>query len=202
MATKLVTLKNKTGDVYYPATSAAQVKRGASSTVEADLAAVESLAGAAIPGSEKGAASGVATLDSGGKIPTSQLPASALTAANQNVANIAALTALSTTTAPVNTIVFVADATGDTTVKAGWGLYLRKSGGSALTDWSKIGEGESLDVAMVDQTARDAASAAQGEVDALETTVAGLGTVKVINSGDSVDAMGTADLILEVTGTV
>lgn len=201
MATKLVTLKNKAGDTYLPQTSASQVKRGAS-TVDADLADVEALAGAAIPSTEKGTNNGVATLDSDGKVPTSQLPASALTAANQNVATIAALTALSTTAAPVNAIVFVTDATGDSTVKAGWGLYIRKSGGAALTDWSKIGEGESLDVAMVDQTARDAASTAQGEVDALETKVGGLGTVHIINTGDDTTNIGANDLIFEITGTV
>jgi hypothetical protein len=210
MATKLVTFKNKAGDVYHPQTTATQVKRGASSTVDADLTAVEALAGAAIPATQKGTANGVAPLGSDGKVSTTYLPPSALTVADTSVANIAALTALSATDAPLNSDVFVNDATGDTTVKSGWALYRRTAtAGGVLTDWTKLSEGEGLDVAMVDQTARDAASSAasaaataQGDVENLETVVEGLGTVYVINSGGDTSAVGDNDLIVEITGTV
>jgi hypothetical protein len=202
MAIKLVALKNKAGDVYYPATAATQVIRGAS-TVDADLAAVETLAGAAIPGAQKGAASGVATLGVDGKVPTSQLPSQALTVADQNVADITALTALSAAAAPVGANVFVGDASGDETVGSGWAVYRRiATAGGTLGDWAKIAEGEGLDVAMVDQTARDAADAAQDDVDALETQVGGLGTVFVLNTGADASAVGDNDLIVEITGTV
>ncbi len=197
MAIKQVTLKNKAGDVYHPETTAAQVKRG-ESTVDAALTAVEALAGAAVPNSAKGAASGVATLDASGKVPRAQLPDAALTAASKSVADIAALTALTIAEAPVNTIVFVANATGDSTVESGWGLYLRQSTGSTLADWEKIGEKDSMDLTMVDQEARDAASTAQGEVDALENTVEGLGTVYVKAAGADLSGLKDNDLILEI----
>lgn len=116
----------------------------------------------AIQSSEKGAAEGVATLDANGKIPANQLDlAKYQTAAN--VANYEELLALSKKEAPVNSYVFVADATGDTTVTEGWAAYRRISAENAASDWCKVSEGESLDInipdyeASIEETAAEAA---------------------------------------------
>jgi hypothetical protein len=204
MATKLVRLKKNNGDIFHVETEATLVLRGAS-TVDADLTAVEATAAAAIPSSQKGAASGVATLGSDGKIPVSQLPSEGLTQADMSVVDITALLALSATTAPLNTDVFVNDASDDTTVGSGWALYRRTATtGGVLSDWTKLAEGEGLDVAFVDSVARAAASAAQtdadsaqSDVDSLAETVAGLGTVFFVSSGDDLTGYTDADLILQ-----
>ncbi len=198
MAQRLVTLKNKAGDVFLPETTASQVKRGAS-TVAADLTAVETTANGAIQSTEKGASNGVAPLGADGLVSAQYLPSQALVAADQNVADIEALLALTADEVHVGNNVFVGDATDDETVTTGWALYRRiATYGNVLSDYQKLTEGEGLDVAMVDQAARDAANAAQSEVDALETVVEALGTVYIINAGDSTDALSDSDLILEV----
>jgi hypothetical protein len=218
MATKLVRLKKNNGDIFHVETEAGLVIRGAS-TVDADLTAVESLAGsansaataaqntanAAIPAAQKGAASGVATLGSDGKIPVSQLPSEGLTQADVSVADITALLALSTTDAPLNTDAFVNDASADATVGSGWALYRRTAtAGGTLNDWTKLAEGEGLDVAFVDDTARaaaesaqSAAGAAQEDVDNLSTAVTGLGTVYFAASSDNLSSYSDTDLILQ-----
>jgi hypothetical protein len=78
MAIKKVQLKKKNGDIFHVETEAALVKRG-NSTVDADLSAVETTAGNAIPATEKGAKSGVATLGTDGKVPSSQLDLTSVT---------------------------------------------------------------------------------------------------------------------------
>jgi hypothetical protein len=119
-----------------------------------------------------GAVQSSVLLDSNGLVRTSMLPAQALTAADQNVATIAELLALSAANAPVGQNIFVGDATGDATVKSGWALYRRVAlEGGVLTDWTKVSEGEGLDVAMVDQTARDSAEAAMAEAQKLDAVV-------------------------------
>jgi hypothetical protein len=225
MVTKLVRLKKNNGDVFHVETEAGLVIRGAS-TVDADLTAVEDLASsasgaaataqstantaqstanAAIPSAQKGAASGVATLGTDGKIPVSQLPSEGLTQADVSVADITALLALSTTDAPLNTDAFVNDASADATVGSGWALYRRTAtAGGTLNDWTKLAEGEGLDVAFVDDTARAAAEAAQTaadsaqeDVDSLATTVTGLGTVYFAASTDDLSGYTDTDLILQ-----
>lgn len=103
----------------------------------------------AIQSSEKGAASGIATLDANGKVPASQLDLSKYQTA-ANVVNYNELLALSETEAPVNSYVFVADATGDTTVTEGWAAYRRIAAAGAANDWCKVSEGESLDITIPD----------------------------------------------------
>ncbi len=96
-----------------------------------------------------------------GKVLESKLPKAALTASDLSVENIPALLALDAAEAPLNTDVFVGDATADATVGSGWAMYRRMGLGTVLTDWKKLSEGESLDVTLKDQSARDAAAQAQ-----------------------------------------
>ena len=103
----------------------------------------------AIQSSEKGVAAGVATLGADGKIPASQLDL-AKYQTSANVANYDELLALTATEAPVNSYVFVADATGDTTVKEGWAAYRRVATAGTAADWCKVSEGESLDIVIPD----------------------------------------------------
>jgi hypothetical protein len=134
--------------------------------VSADQA--QQIAGA-VQSSALGAVNGVATLGSDGKVVAAQLPDSALTVADFSVADIDALTELTATAAPLNSDIFVNDASDDPTVTSGWALYRRTGTAGNLADWTKLAEGEGLDVAFVDQTARDAAGAAQTAQTAAQT---------------------------------
>lgn len=99
----------------------------------------------AIQSTEKGAVNGVATLGADGKVPADQLDLSRyVTAANVDEYND--MLVLSTTDAPVNSYVFVADASDDETVDEGWAIYRRVAGNGNASDWKKVAEGESLDV--------------------------------------------------------
>lgn len=87
---------------------------------------------------QKGVANGIATLDSGGKIPTSQIPATFKEA--QVVVDIAARDALS---AFSGMHALVLDATGDPTVEAGGAEYVYDG-----TAWQKISELNDLDMVI------------------------------------------------------
>lgn len=114
----------------------------------------------AVQSSEKGAASGVATLDANGKVPASQLDLSKYQT-SANVGDYNELLALSATDTPVNSYVFVADATGDSTVKEGWAAYRRVAAEGTATDWCKVSEGESLDITIPDYETRINTAAAE-----------------------------------------
>lgn len=86
-----------------------------------------------------GQAGGACILDSNGKIPVSALP-SAVTTHITYVADIAARDAVDV--ADRKSLFFVVDATADTTVAVGWGLYWYDATASS---WVKLSEGESLD---------------------------------------------------------
>ncbi len=119
----------------------------------------------AIQSSEKGVASGIATLGADGKIPASQLDLSKYQT-SANVANYDEMLALSEADVPVNSYVFVADATGDTTVKKGWAAYRRVAANGAAADWCKVSEGESLDINIPNyDTAINAAVAEAAKLD-------------------------------------
>lgn len=148
----------KQGDIFIPCDLRARdIVASNGTTVEAHISNASIhltpeqalLISSAIQSSEKGAAAGVATLDANGKVPASQLDLSKYQTA-ANVANYEELLALSETEAPVNSYVFVADATGDTTVTDGWAAYRRVAAESAATDWCKVSEGESLDINIPD----------------------------------------------------
>lgn len=119
----------------------------------------------AIQSSEKGEPAGVATLDANGKVPADQLDLSRYQTA-ANVANYDELLALTETEAPVNSFVFVVDATGDTTVEEGWAIYRRISAEGAAADWCKTSEGESLDIKIPDyENSINAAAAEAAKLD-------------------------------------
>lgn len=87
-----------------------------------------------------GAANGVAILDANGKLTSAVLPSGFM---NSVVVYKATYADLATaTTEDKKGLVFVIDATGDTTVKAGSAQYIWNSTGSK---WDKIGEMESMD---------------------------------------------------------
>lgn len=87
---------------------------------------------------QKGVANGIATLDSGGKIPTSQIPATFKEA--QVVVDIAARDALN---AFSGMHALVLDATGDSSVEAGGAEYVYDG-----TAWQKISELNDLDMVI------------------------------------------------------
>jgi hypothetical protein len=143
-----------------------------------------------------GNANGAATLDPSGKVPTSQLPSASLTASDLSVTDIAALLALSETDAPLDIDVFVNDASGDTTVTAGWALYRRIAvAGDTLNDWIKLAEGEGLDVALVDRIARDNAQSAQGTADNALTAAATAQSTAESAEAAAVTAQNRAELL-------
>lgn len=91
----------------------------------------------------KGVANGYATLDSTGKIPTSQMPAMSVvgTGGVEVVENYANMTAI--TSPKDGQMVFVKDATGDTSVSKGWAQYMYSN-----STWIKVAEQEGLDVVL------------------------------------------------------
>ena len=90
---------------------------------------------------EKGIANGVASLGNDGIIPKAQLPTD--TGSVEKVADITARDAI--VNLYDNKLVFVIDASGDTTVTSGWAMYIYNS--TTLT-WTKIVDGESLDIQL------------------------------------------------------
>lgn len=92
----------------------------------------------------KAVANGYASLDSTGKVPLSQLPVMGSVGAQgvKIVNTYADMTALTATDAQV---VFVKDATADTTVKSGWAQYMYEA---ATKSWVKTAEQEGLDVVL------------------------------------------------------
>lgn len=86
-----------------------------------------------------GAADGVAVLDGTGKLPMSALPSGVVSGAIKYVADIAARDALAGDQR--NGLIFVLNATGDTTVASGSAQYTWNG-----TDWDKVAEEESMDI--------------------------------------------------------
>lgn len=113
-------------------------------------------AGTAIT-AQKGANNGLAPLGVDGKIPSQYVSLSTVADASHIVADYAALLALDTTAAPLKTTVFVTDASGDSTVGAGFALYMRVAEASTAADWVKLTEQESLEVDVSEISLLDAA---------------------------------------------
>jgi hypothetical protein len=87
----------------------------------------------------KGVANGYASLDATGKVPSSQIPSSYKECTV--VADIAARNAISDKYEGL--LVWVVDASGDTTVTSGAAEYIWTG-----TSWAKLSEAESLDVTV------------------------------------------------------
>lgn len=88
--------------------------------------------------SSVGVAGGVASLDSNGIVPVSQLPPS-----SSGMMTVPTYADLPTTGLVDGLNVFVTDASGDPTVTSGWAIYKYTL---STTSWVKIAENESLDV--------------------------------------------------------
>ncbi len=217
MAQKLVTFQNKEGVHYYPKTKAAQVLRG-ESTVEADLAAVEALAGAAIPGSQKGAANGVAALGADSKIIETQLPAALLSAKDDAVSDIrGGVAEAGDTLAKVYALVSALqqltqsdDVTLDTVQEIVAYIKEHESDltllgtnkvniSDAANNLTTTAAGKWLD-ARQGKALKDLIDALTGTVSGMGATVAGLGTVRIVSGGADLSGFGDGDLIMEITG--
>ena len=94
-------------------------------------------------------ANGFAKLDANGFVPTANINPSIL-AITTEFANIAAM--LASTDVEAGQLVWVNDASADTTVTSGWAVYRKKVGTgidyTELTGWTKVAESESLDVVV------------------------------------------------------
>jgi len=95
-----------------------------------------------IPVTQKGVANGVASLGNDGIIPSAQLPIDI--GSIERVVDITARNAI--TNLYDNKLVFVINAVGDTTVTSGWAMYIYNS---TTLVWTKIVDGESLDVQLI-----------------------------------------------------
>lgn len=104
----------------------------------ADTTGLQSALDGKIPLTQKGAVSGVASLDVNGKVPASQIPV--FDPALQIVNTIAERNALVPTG---NLPVYVKDATGDPTVLTGGAFYLYEL---STTTWIKLSEMESMEI--------------------------------------------------------
>lgn len=110
------------------------------------------LIASAIQNTEKGQPNGVATLGADGKIDPDQIDLTKYVTST-NVDTYDNLLTLPTTQAPVNSYVFVSDASNDETVDEGWAIYRRVASNGNASDWTKIAEKESLDITFKDYSA-------------------------------------------------
>ena len=94
-----------------------------------------------IASNQKGIANGIATLGNDSKIPLVQLPDDI--GSIERVSNISARDSI--VNLYDNKMVFVIDASADTTVTSGWAMYIYNS--STLL-WIKVVDGESLDISL------------------------------------------------------
>jgi hypothetical protein len=94
-------------------------------------------------------ANGFAKLDANGFVPTANINPSIL-AITTEFANIAAM--LASTDVEAGQLVWVNDASDDTTVTSGWAIYRKKVGVgidyTQLAGWTKVSEAEQLDVVV------------------------------------------------------
>jgi len=135
----------------------------------------------AIIGLQKGANNGLASLDSGGKVPVAQLPSS-IGIDFQIVSNIAARNAL----APgKNILCLVLDASTDPTVTSGSALYAYEL---ATTTWHKVSEYESLDLTgLMSSFGIQVGAGASETIGNGETVtfVAGSANLSIVRSGNT-----------------
>lgn len=138
----LIKVKNAQGtfDVIYPITKAENVIVGPDEkTLSTKLGEIDSAVASKIDSSKIGQADGVASLDSKGLIPISQIPAAAKEV--MVVDDIAARDAIPEKFSGLS--VYVKDATADDTVTTGGAYYIYDG-----TQWIKTAESESIDVVV------------------------------------------------------
>lgn len=173
---KLITLTrvNSSGnlEVFYPKTVAQQVYVSETKTLQdhVDDTNIHLSATERSRLNATGNANGYALLDSNGFVPAANINPAVL-AITTEFANIAALTAAgATTNIAEGQLVWVNDASGDTTVSSGWAIYRKKvdtdpasldytkvndvpestqgAGDGVTAGWQKVAESESLDVVV------------------------------------------------------
>ena len=141
-------------DIYYPRTVASQVYYDETNNLTVadhitDTAQIHLTAAERTALTNYNQASGFAKVESTGYLPNSIINPSVL-AITTEFANIAAM--LASTDVPAGQLVWVTDASGDTTVTSGWAVYRKKVGTgidyTTLTGWQKVAEAESLDVVV------------------------------------------------------
>ena len=141
-------------DIYYPRTVASQVYYDETNNLTVadhitDTAQIHLTATERTALTNFNQANGFAKVESTGYLPNSIINPSVL-AITTEFANIAAM--LASTDVPAGQLVWVTDASGDTTVTSGWAVYRKKVGVgidyTTLDGWQKVAEAESLDVVV------------------------------------------------------
>lgn len=169
---KLITLTrvnvDKSVSAYYPKTVASQVFVTANTTVYDHVTNTNIHLSAAERAmfTNLNQANGLVQLDANGFVPTSNINPAVL-AITTEFANIAAM--LASTDVEPGQLVWVNDATGDTTVTSGWAIYRKRVGVSIdytqLTGWTKVAESEGLDVVVQWNNIQGKPSATPAQID-------------------------------------
>jgi hypothetical protein len=152
---KLITLTRVNADksvtAYYPKTVSSQVYLTDTLTVKdhVDNTNIHLSAAERLMFTNMNQANGLVQLDSNGFVPTSNINPAVL-AITTEFADIAAM--LASTGVEPGQLVWVNDASADTTVTSGWAIYRKRVGTgidyTELTGWTKVAEAESLDVVV------------------------------------------------------
>jgi len=141
-------------DIYYPRTVASQVFYDEANNLTVadhitDTAQIHLTAAERTALTNYNQANGFAKLDANGYVPTANINPAVL-AITTEFANIAAM--LASTDVEAGQLVWVNDATADTSVTSGWAIYRKKVGTgidySTIAGWTKVAEAESLDVVV------------------------------------------------------
>jgi hypothetical protein len=158
-------------DIYYPRTVASQVYYDETNNLTVadhitDTAQIHLTAAERTALTNFNQANGFAKVESTGYLPNSIINPSVL-AITTEFANIAAM--LASTDVPAGQLVWVTDASGDTTVTSGWAVYRKKVGTgidyTTLAGWQKVAEAESLDVVVSWDNIQGKPSSTPAEID-------------------------------------
>ena len=158
-------------DIYYPRTVASQVYYDETNNLTVadhitDTAQIHLTAAERTALTGYNQANGFAKVESTGYLPNSIINPSVL-AITTEFANIAAM--LASTDVPAGQLVWVTDASGDTTVTSGWAVYRKKVGTgidyTTLAGWQKVAEAESLDVVVSWDNIQGKPSSTPAEID-------------------------------------
>jgi hypothetical protein len=142
---------DKSVSAYYPKTVASQVFVTANTTVYDHVTNTNIHLSAAERAmfTNLNQANGLVQLDANGFVPTSNINPAVL-AITTEFADIAAM--LASTGVEPGQLVWVNDATGDTSVTSGWAIYRKRVGVgidyTQLAGWTKVAESEGLDVVV------------------------------------------------------
>ena len=155
-------------EAYYPKTVSSQVFVTATTTVKdhVDDTNIHLSAAERTALNNINQANGFVQLDSNAFVPTANINPAVL-AITTEFANIADM--LASTGVTAGQLVWVNDATGDTSVTSGWAIYRKKVGTgidyTQLAGWTKVSEGESLDVVVQWDNIQGKPSSTPAEID-------------------------------------